>query len=221
MPRALSVSLCSPAWGCQFLSTTPLGVTLPITAPLTPPLQLDKVNTAITPNRPELPARSTVQLPKPEQALLCHCLPTPIRTFFCPGNLAPTPWGDQITLLKSAFKSFFCPSPLPQPNPINSFSTPFSLLPPPPSALGAPTPPYKTTLRERNGSLQEDSLQSLTSYHADCSLCWGMCCRHTELNEKMKKMCGRYQLAAGLGNLRQAVGMEGPRRMQFANMPTQ
>ena len=124
MPRALSVSLFSPAWLCQFWSPTPLGVTLPVSAHITPPLQLDKVNTAITPNCPEVPALSTVQIPRLEQALLCHCLPTPIRPFFsCLGHLAPTPWVDQITLLKSEFKSFFCPSPLPQPNPINSFST--------------------------------------------------------------------------------------------------
>ena len=118
MPRALSVSLFSPAWLCQFWSPTPLGVTLPVSVHITPPLQLDKVNTAITPNCPEVPALSTVQIPRLEQALLCHCLPTPIRPFFsCLGNLAPTPWVDQITLLKSEFKSFFCPSPLPQPNP--------------------------------------------------------------------------------------------------------
>lgn len=151
MPRALSVSLFSPAWLCQFSSTTPLGVTLPVTAHITPPLQLDKVNTAIPPNRPEVPALSTVQTPRLEQALLCHCLPTPIRTFFCPGNLAPTPWVDQITLLKSVLKSFFCPSPLPQPNPINSFSTPFSRLPP---LLYSPAPafPKKSTLRKKQES---------------------------------------------------------------------
>lgn len=45
MPRALSVSLFSSAWLCQYFPTTPLRVTLPITASLAPPLQLDKVNT--------------------------------------------------------------------------------------------------------------------------------------------------------------------------------
>lgn len=155
MPRALSVSLFSPAWLCQFWSTTPLGVTLPVTAHITPPLQLDKVNTAITPNCPEVPALSTVQIPRLEQALLCHCLPTPIRPFFfCLGNLAPTPWVDQITLLKSEFKSFFCPSPSPSPTQSILFPPSFHyflqhhpLLPP-----LTPTPPKKSTPRKKRDS---------------------------------------------------------------------
>ena len=93
MPRALSVSLYSPARLCQFWSTTPLGVTLPVTAPRTPPLQLDKVNTAITPNCPEVPELSTVQILGLEQALLCHCLPTPIRTFFLPRQFSTNTMG--------------------------------------------------------------------------------------------------------------------------------
>lgn len=100
-----------PVW-----STTPLGVTLPVTAHITPPLQLDKVNTAITPNCPEVPALSTVQIPK-AIALLCHCLPTPIRPFFffLPRQFGTNTMGGPDNSFKSEFKSFFCPSPSPSP----------------------------------------------------------------------------------------------------------
>lgn len=154
MPRALSVRLFSPAWLCQFLSTTPLGVT--------PPSQL----TSLLPSnytkstQQSLPPWATCTInsadSRLEQALLCHCLPTPIRTFFfCPGNLAPTPWVDQITLLKSTSKSFSCPSPPPQPNQFflhplfTTSSTTIPSLPASPTAPPYPPPPPKKTLRKK------------------------------------------------------------------------
>ena len=71
----------------------PTGCNTAVTAHRAPPPQLDKVNTAITPNRPEVPALSTVQFPRLEQALLCHCLPIPIRTFFLPGQFSTNTMG--------------------------------------------------------------------------------------------------------------------------------
>lgn len=55
-PRALSVSLFSSAWLCQYFSAILLCVPLPFTAFLAPPLQLDKVNIAVRLSSPKVPA---------------------------------------------------------------------------------------------------------------------------------------------------------------------
>lgn len=82
-PRALSVSLFSSAWLCQYFSALLLCVPLPFTAFLAPPLQLDKVNIAESGwAAPRYLQLSTVQIHGPdERALLIHRITTSIRTF--------------------------------------------------------------------------------------------------------------------------------------------
>lgn len=111
----------------------PTGCNAAGAARVAPPLQLGKVNTAIAPTALSYLHYQHSRFRGLNKLCFVAASPPQLGLFFCPGNLAPTPWVDQITLLKSAFKSFFYPSPLSQPNPINSFSTPFSVLPPLPS----------------------------------------------------------------------------------------
>lgn len=117
--RELCQSVClAPAWFRQRLSTTPLGGAPPVPAPFTPPLQLRKVNSNHS-HRLELPALSTARIPGADK--LCLSLPPHPNQdlffffFFCPRNLAPTPWVDQITLLKECL-SHAHPPLLAQPN---------------------------------------------------------------------------------------------------------
>lgn len=177
MPGALSARLFSPASRCQFLSTTPLGVTLPVTAHIAPPLQLDKVNTAITPTALRYLHYQQCRFQRLEQALLCHCLPIPIRTFFfflfLPRQFSTNTMGGPDNSFKKA-RLRHSAGPPPSPSPTQS------ILSPPPfhhflhhHPLWAPLspPPAKTALSEGNRRLQEGSSKPLTSYHADCSLC--------------------------------------------------
>lgn len=112
MPRALSVSLFSLAVA-PVLSTNSLGRTPSVTAQLLPS-QLDKVNTAITPNCSW--GTCTINSADSEawKCFACHCLPPQLGLFFfLPRQFSTNTMVDQITLLKSEFKSFFLPIPSP------------------------------------------------------------------------------------------------------------
>lgn len=130
----------------------PTGCNTAVTAHITPPLQLGKVNTAITPNCPRYLHYQQCRLRGFNK--LCFVTASPPQLglfFFCPGNLAPTPWVDQITLLKNLSLSHSSAHP-PSPSPTQS------ILSPPPFhcslqhhrlLLPLPPPQKKSTLRKK------------------------------------------------------------------------